>query len=270
MISNLNQNGVSLERGVFPNELTSRWREIADRQYARIQSLAQSKGIEAVRRELPSGQHYLPNVSSISLEGVFTEAEWQGILNCLATASLRETIEQALGGSAVCDLDRAWVRRQYPIHRRPPGHMPHSWHQDGALRYSFDPTGACAPAADGLLRMVTCWLALTPCGQQAPGLEFVRHHLDSLLPPVALTEDGLRARFPAELFWRPVMEPGDAMIFSGGTLHRTQVELGMQADRTSIELRFFRAEAIPERVAEDRFVGWPSSAPAGDGFHGGA
>ena len=134
-------------------------------------------------------------------------------------------------------------------------------HQDGALLYPFDPTGACAPDANGLLQMVTCWLALTPCGAQAPGLELVWHRLDSLLPPTELSEERVRARFAAELFRRPVMEPGDVLLFSGGTLHRTHVEPHMDADRTSIELRFFPANSIPKRLAGDRFSAFPSGTP---------
>ena len=107
--------------------------------------------------------------------------------------------------------------------------------------------------------MVTCWVALTPCGAQAPGLELVRQRLDSLLSPATLTEDRVHARFPTEGFWSPVMEPGDVLIFSGGTLHRTHVTPHMDADRTSIELRFFPAQAIPDRLAGDRFARFPSS-----------
>ena len=109
--------------------------------------------------------------------------------------------------------------------------------------------------------MVTCWVALTPCGQQAPGLELVRQRLDSLLPSSELIEERVNARFPTERLWRPVLEPGDMLLFSGGTLHRTHVESHMDADRTSIELRFFPAQAIPDRLAGDRFARLPSSAP---------
>jgi hypothetical protein len=241
----------------LPEALVARWRRIADRDYARIEWIAQREGVEGVRRWMPAGRQYLPNVSSISLEGVYPAAEWQRILEALAEGSLRASIEQELGGPGVCDVDRSWVRRQYAVHRRPPGHVPHSWHQDGALLYPFDPTGAQGLATDGLLRMVTCWLPLTPCGRQAPGVEFVLECLDSLQPPAGLTDAGLRARHPAERFWAPELEPGDALIFPGGTLHRTCVEPDMPADRTSIELRFFRAEAIPDRLSADRFADFP-------------
>lgn len=257
MIANIAKEGCSLVRGVIPQAAISSWREITDLYYAGIESLVQREGIEAVLRQLPPGQRYLPHVSSINLEGVYGGAESERIIECLAATALRAKIEHELGGPVVCDLDHAWVRRQYAIHRRPPGHAAHQWHQDGALLYPFDPTGACAPDADGLLRMVTCWVALTPCGFQAPGLEVVRQRLDSLLPPATLTEDRVRARFPAERFWRPVLEPGDALLFRGDILHRTHVLPDMTKDRTSIELRFFAARAIPDRLHRDRFIELP-------------
>jgi hypothetical protein len=257
MFSELMRQGVALVRRALSATLVTQWQEIADKQYARIESIEQREGIDGVRRWLPPGQHYLPNVSSVSLQGVYADAEWQRILEAVADASLRALIEQELGGPGVCDLDRAWVRRQYAIHRRPPGHASHSWHQDGALLYPFDPTGEQPPATDGLLRMVTCWLPLTPCGRQAPGLEFVLGCLESLQPPARLTDDRLRARHHVKQFWAPELEPGDAVIFGGGTLHRTRVEPAMQSDRISIELRFFQADAIPERLSADRFVALP-------------
>jgi hypothetical protein len=257
MIPDLTQQGASLVRAAFPGALVTQWREIADRQYARIASVEQSEGIEGVQRLLSPGQYYLPNVSSVSLRGVYAEPGWQNILEAVAQGSLRTLIEQELGGPSVCNLERAWVRRQYAIHRRPSGHAPHGWHQDGGLRYPFDPTGEQPPATDGLLRMITCWLPLTSCGNQAPGLEFVLERLDSLQSPATLTDAGLRARYPSDRFWAPELEPGDAVIFLGGTLHRTQVEPQMQSDRTSIELRFFRADAIPDRLSADQFANLP-------------
>lgn len=110
-IPDLMRQGVSLARKVFPQALVAQWREIADRQYARTESIEQREGLEGVRRWLPPGQHYLPNVSSISLGGVYAEAEWQMVLDTLAETSLRTMIELELGGPIVCDLDRAWVRR---------------------------------------------------------------------------------------------------------------------------------------------------------------
>jgi ectoine hydroxylase-related dioxygenase (phytanoyl-CoA dioxygenase family) len=88
--------------------------------------------------------------------------------------------------------------------------------------------------------MATCWIALNACGMDAPGLEIVMERFAQLLPPAELTEANIRRRFAAERVWRPVMEPGDALLFSGDILHRTNVSPQMKNDRTSLELRFFR------------------------------
>jgi hypothetical protein len=41
-------------------------------------------------------------------------------------------------------------------------------------------------------------------------------------------------------------------------VHRTHVSAAMTQTRTSIELRCFRADAIPDRIARDEFVVLPS------------
>jgi hypothetical protein len=102
--------------------------------------------------------------------------------------------------------------------------------------------------------MVTCWIALTPCGEDAPGLEFVRRRLDGLLGPAELTDAKVRARFAPEEFWKPVLSPGDALVFGGDWLHRTHVVQGMTQDRTSLEMRFFLAENRPGRLKGDQFI----------------
>lgn len=235
MFFNLKQQGVSLAQGTFPLALVARCLEIADMQYACIGLIEPREGVEGVQRWLPHGAQYLPNVSSISLQGVYSEAEWQKILNALAETSLLAMIEQELGGPCVCDLDRAWVRRQYAIHRRPPGHATHSWHQDGALLYPFEPAGAQAPAADGLLHMVTCWLALTPmrplCTRlgvcaRTPGLVALSISADrrSLAHPISRrTILGARigARGCGDLFGRHLApDTGGTTDASGSNQHR--------------------------------------------------
>ena len=102
--------------------------------------------------------------------------------------------------------------------------------------------------------MVTCWIALDACGTDAPGLEFIIRRLDELIKPGALTDESVRREFPEEALWRPVLAPGDAVVFRGDLLHRTYVTPAMTRDRTSIELRFFAADRIPERVKRDRFI----------------
>ena len=85
-----------------------------------------------------------------------------------------------------------------------------------------------------------------------PGLELVTRRLDTLLPVAELVD--VSKRFAPKEFWRPALESGDALVFSGDILHRTHVTPEMTDDRTSIELRFFAAGEVPARLAGDRFV----------------
>ena len=158
-----------------------------------------------------------------------------------------------LGDDLVCAVDHCWVRRQYAPGRYPPGHAAHAWHQDGALGFDFLAAEAQIPRS-ALLSMLTCWIALTPCGAQAPGLELLDRELDALLPLAALTDESVRARHDKTEFLRPVMAAGDALVFGGGVLHHTHVHAAMHLDRTSVELRFFAAGDIPERLRHDRFL----------------
>ena len=172
-------------------------------------------------------------------------------------------------GMVTIDVDQCWIRRQHapasarpthhPLTRHPPTPHPptpraHSWHQDGALRFDFLAGDGDTPPADALLRMVTCWIALTPCGADAPGLELVAAPIDRMLTPAELRDDAVDARWPDAPRLRPLMGAGDAAVFTGNVLHRTHVDGAMSRSRTSIELRCFSADHVPARLGGDRFV----------------
>ena len=72
---------------------------------------------------------------------------------------------------------------------------------------------------------------------------------------VAQAFAAVQARFAAHLH-RPRMQPGDALLFDGHLLHRTALDAHMHDARTSLELRFFSAAAVPARVAGDRYAAW--------------
>lgn len=172
------------------------------------------------------------------------------VLHTVATAPVAALLEAALGPAPWCNLSQSWLR-----HGRPP----HSWHQDGALRHDFMAHWGRAGPADALLEMRTLWIALTPgCGRSAPGLQWVEAALDDLLPPTALTPDAVSARFGASSLRHAELEPGEALLFDGRLLHRTHLTPAMDAPRVSLELRFFRADALPARVAGDAGLRLPS------------
>ena len=205
----------------------------------------------AWRRDGPPLVRFNPHSSSLraaDVAGLDLPALAGAVLHGPAGPACR-----ALVGDAVAlDLDQCWVRRQYAPHRYPALHAPHAWHQDGALGFDFmAPDGA---AAEGLLAMATCWIALTPCGEQAPGLELVAEPDLPLLRPEALADEAVSLRHGREAMHRPRLAPGDALVFGGGVLHHTHVAPSMTGDRTSLELRFFPAAQRPARLYGDRFL----------------
>lgn len=167
------------------------------------------------------------------------------VLRAVAQSPLGAVIERDLGRRAVCDVDQSWVR-----HGRPP----HGWHQDGALRFDFLAHAGRALPSDAALDMRVCWIALTPCGEEAPGLEWVDSSLDRLLRPAELTDESVGSRFAPDLLVHPCLQPGDALLFDGLLLHRTHLTSAMRRARASLELRFFPGGGVPPRIAGDRFT----------------
>jgi hypothetical protein len=106
------------------------------------------------------------------------------------------------------------------------------WHQDGAFM-------------GGDIRSLNVWLALSHCGDDAPGLDIVARRLDRVVPTGS---DGAKLKWtvgPAMVervaqstVTRPIFEPGDALIFDHLNLHRTAVDPGMTRDRYAIEAWF--------------------------------
>jgi ectoine hydroxylase-related dioxygenase (phytanoyl-CoA dioxygenase family) len=98
--------------------------------------------------------------------------------------------------------------------------------------------------------LLNVWIALTPCGTEAPGLELVVTDKSNLLATFAddrkefsaaqkqIAESEVIKTFGPESLWHPIMAPGDALIFRGTTIHRTFVTSAMDKPRISIELRF--------------------------------
>jgi hypothetical protein len=123
------------------------------------------------------------------------------------------------------------LARKATLRRVAPGKMA-GWHQDGA----FLGRG---------IRSLNVWIALTDCGQDAPGLEVVGRRVDSLLPTGAgahaawgiTAQDA--AEFGGEDIQKPLFAAGDAMLFDHLLVHRTAFSTAMTRERYAIETWFF-------------------------------
>jgi len=125
--------------------------------------------------------------------------------------------------------------------RRVPHTSNTDWHQDGAF------LGAA-------VRTVNCWLSLSECGVDAPGLDVVSRRLPYVLQSgshgshfgwsvgpgmVELLEAG-----GAEIV-SPAFGAGDALLFDQLMLHRTGVRPGMTKSRWAVESWFFAPSTFP-------------------------
>jgi len=142
--------------------------------------------------------------------------------------------------------------------RRVPADTGTNWHQDGAF------------LGDGI-RTLNVWIALSPCGQDAPSLdvvaapmaEIVETGTDGAAFDWSVGEPAVERVRGTTPVVRPRFEPGDAMLFDDMFLHRTGVSPGMTQDRYTVESWFFAPSTYP--VAQVPVVlWWPSTDPSSD------
>jgi hypothetical protein len=151
----------------------------------------------------------------------------------LKTHGVVRVIEEYLGERAFLSIGKSTLRRVPPDAYT-------GWHQDGRFL-----------GAD--IRTVNCWLALSDCGDDAPGLDlFPKRQAD-------LVESGTKGAFDwwvvgegvAEEMARttpivtPLFKAGDAMLFDQMLLHRTGIRPGLTRERLAIESWFFAGSTFP-------------------------
>jgi ectoine hydroxylase-related dioxygenase (phytanoyl-CoA dioxygenase family) len=150
--------------------------------------------------------------------------ESRGVIE-LATAFLGERPAMSVGKST--------------LRRVPPG-RPRSWHQDGAF---------LGPET----RSLNVWLAVSPCGEDAPGLFLVGARVGRLVGedaegnPSWFIGDNIVARLAAQGMpvVAPVFAPGDALLFDQLMLHTTGARPGMTKTRWAIETWLFAPSTFP-------------------------
>jgi hypothetical protein len=114
-----------------------------------------------------------------------------------------------------------------------------AWHQDGAFMGSG-------------IRSLNIWIALSHCGDNAPGLDVAGRRFDELLPTGKgaskvwgiKPEDAEAAA--GDTIVRPIFEAGDALIFDHMCLHKTGIEKSMTERRYAIEMWYFAPSTYAE------------------------
>lgn len=236
-VAELDATAFTVVRHAIEPSCIDRWRGAADQFYARI----------AESTVLPPPTDYLPQVASGSLP--FLEAtvglSVDLVLSAFARSLVLPVVETTFSGPVTCNIEQSWIRRQYAPAHRPRDQFAHAWHQDGALRRTTETVP---------LKMATCWSPLIDCGLFSPGIELVARRWDRLLEVVELDDSTIQTEIRPSIFRKLKLEAGDVLILLGDALHRTHATSKMAADRTSIELRLFPQNAIPDRLAGNRFL----------------
>jgi hypothetical protein len=155
------------------------------------------------------------------------------VLELYTDLGLARLATELLGGRPVLSANKCTVRR---VTLDTTG----GWHQDGKFL-----------GAD--LRALNIWLALTPCGVDAPGLDVVPRRFDSFVDAGtpgahfdwAASDAIVRDRAGEAGVVRPQFEIGDMLLFDEMMLHRTGMSAAMSKERHAIETWCFAGAAYP-------------------------
>ena len=208
-------------------------------------ALCAKLGQAAQALQLPAGHPDLqPTSGSVRLRAL-GPALVAGTLQSLWQGPAGDALRERLGPLPLCLESQCWLRRQFPAGLRPPGQHPHQWHQDGALGCRFD----AAAAPETLAPLLTVWVPLVDCGEDAPSLEWLTEVPHELVPPAGLHDAALPAVPGARRHAR--LAAGQALLFGPALLHRTHVTPTMTRPRVSVELRFVTPGTLPVRLADE-------------------
>jgi hypothetical protein len=237
------RDGCLLVRGLIEREPALRFAELIDRAFA-----------ERERREVgeSAAEGYYEEFQPVPPFPGITGRSWikegGGLLavdapmvafemfELFGAAGLPRLVDGYLGESGVISADKTTLRKAEPS-------VPGAWHQDGAFM--------------GPVRSLNLWLALSRCGDVAPGLDIVPRRLDHLV--ATQTDDALLdmqvSQAKAEEaagdtpIVRPIFEPGDALFFDEMFLHQTASDPSMPKARFALESWFFGSSSFPHEYA---------------------
>lgn len=142
-------------------------------------------------------------------------------------------IEEYLGERAYLSVGKSTLRRVPPDSKT-------GWHQDGAFLGTQT-------------RTVNCWLALSDCGEDAPGLDIYPRRLHELVEmgtrgaafSWVVSDEVVKDMSKVACVAAPRFKAGDALLFDQMFLHRTGVRPGMTRERLAIESWFFAGSTFP-------------------------
>lgn len=213
---------------------------------------------ERLAGTLPEGYKYHYDYGFVTYLGIReldlpAELPYQ-VLRMFQQLPLMHLIAKVFRDTIAVNLSHTVVRRLPPGKEELNLHVP--FHQDGPLGGDTD------------VPVLNCWVPLVACGIDIPSLEVLPIGLKEALPVpdqpsenvhkmyknIAIPEEQIFEQFPRDLFWQPVMEPGDILLMDHHVVHRTHITPAMSQERFSMEIRLVPSTQIPPELQAMGFM----------------
>jgi len=221
--------------------IAARTYEIYDRTYLETESGAKPSEANFIAPDAygPSRAHLKHFRDFGSLVLSFCPIATGAVTPMLSHSVMRQCVEDYFGAPIGLSINSSSVRlseRGSTIRR--------VFHQDGNFLGGED------------AETINCWIALDPCGVNAPSMEVFPQRVEGLLPAgvdgaiVAweIAEETVYRRLGKENAWIPEFRPGDAFLFDHTHVHRTHNSPTMTKDRFAMECWMF---PIKERYRKE-------------------
>jgi len=152
------------------------------------------------------------------------------LLEILSKSPILPCIKDYFGDEIGLALNASSIRLSEPIST-----VRRVFHQDGNFLGGVD------------AETINCWIALDPCGVDAPTMEVFPRRVDDLLKAGTegattqweIAESVVYGRLGKENAWIPEFQPGDAFLFDHLHVHRTHLTETMTRSRYAMESWMF-------------------------------
>ena len=211
----LRTRGAVLLRGLLPAGHFATWLPVFEVAYARYDARYEAGLLDE------QNVQNLYRYGNVQPGYIQQFGEW--LKQTLGEPRLRGFLGAYFGKDAYLLRQSSAPRRQGPVH---PEHAL-VFHQDQEF-------------LGPMQRAINVWVPLTPAGGDWPGLELQLDAPQLPLLSMAMSvpeREAVCAGLPPESLWRPVLTPGDVLIFTPYTVHRTWLEPTMNHTRISSEIR---------------------------------
>lgn len=234
ILSGIESTGCLLVRELFDEETVQRLTLAIERAF---QSRERSRG-GATDPETRSSYHELEDVrwgggraflDEAAILAADSPSGFFDVMEAFTNAGVIEVVAQFMGERPALSVEKTVLRRASPL-------FVAAWHQDGAFLGTE-------------IRSLNVWVPLSPCGRDAPSLEFVPRRVDHLLPTGHfydwdIADVTVAEQHPLEAVL-PEFDPGDALFFDHLFVHRTGITPWMKGTRYGLESWFFAPSAFP-------------------------